>query len=114
MLEIILDWFFYNLLGLEASSHWVKSLYFFIYDSIKILLLLFLLILVMGFIRTYIPQKKIKKWIGKGKAGISNLIASSFGAVTPFCSCSSIPLFISFTEIGVPLGVAFSFLITSP
>ena len=114
MLEEIINWLLYSLIGLNADLKWVNSLQFFIYDSIKIVLLLFFMILIIGFFRTYLPQQKIKKWIGKGKYGLSNLISSSFGAITPFCSCSSIPIFIGFLEAGVPLGVAFSFLITSP
>ncbi|MFC1768642.1 permease [Nanoarchaeota archaeon] len=94
--------------------HWVESLNFFIYDSIKILLLLFFMILIIGIFRTYLSQNKVKKWIGRKKYGSSNFIASLFGAITPFCSCSSIPIFISFLEAGIPLGVAFSYLITSP
>src|SRR3989338_6944078 len=86
---------------------------FFIYDSIKILLLLFVLIWVIGFIRTYLPQATIKRWMEK-RGGVGNFAASLFGAVTPFCSCSSIPLFLGFLEAGIPLGVSFSFLITSP
>jgi uncharacterized protein len=114
MLEWIVNWFLYSLIGLDSSLKWVESVHFFVVDSIKIILLLFFMILIIGFFRTYLPQKKIKAWIGKGKYGISNLISSSFGAITPFCSCSSIPIFIGFLEAGVPLGVAFSFLITSP
>jgi hypothetical protein len=100
--------------GLDLSVRWVESLNFFIADSIKILFLLFVMIFVMGFFRTYVSQNKIKKWISKGKHGIGNVFASLFGAVTPFCSCSSIPLFLSFLEAGIPLGITFSFLITSP
>jgi uncharacterized protein len=114
MLEQIISWFLYSLIGLDSSLKLINSLHFFISDSIKIILLLFFMIFVIGFFRTYIPQQKIKKWIGKGKFGLSNLVSSSFGAITPFCSCSSIPIFIGFLEAGIPLGVAFSFLITSP
>jgi uncharacterized membrane protein YraQ (UPF0718 family) len=84
------------------------------YDSVKILLLLFFMIFAIGFIRTYLPQSKIKSWVSNKKKGVGNLMASLFGAITPFCSCSSIPIFISFLEAGIPLGVTFSFLITSP
>jgi len=114
MLEEIVSWILYSLIKLDSQLKWVESLHFFISDFIKIVLLLFLMISVIGFLRTYFPQEKLKKWIGKGKYGLNNLIASSFGAITPFCSCSSIPMFIGFLEAGVPLGVAFSFLITSP
>ena len=114
MLQITVDWFLYNLVGLDSSSRIIQSLNFFIYDSVKILFLLFWMILIIGFIRTYIPQNKIKEWLSGKRKGIGNLMASLFGAATPFCSCSSIPLFISFLEAGIPLGVTFSFLITSP
>lgn len=72
------------------------------------------MISVVGFLRTYLPQRKIKKWLSGRRLGFGNFLASLFGAVTPFCSCSSIPIFISFLEAGIPLGVTFSFLITSP
>ena len=72
------------------------------------------MILAIGFIRTYIPQNKVKEWLSGKKKGVGNLMASLFGAITPFCSCSSIPIFLSFLEAGIPLGVTFSFLITSP
>jgi uncharacterized membrane protein YraQ (UPF0718 family) len=104
----------YSAAGLNPEARWAESLNFFIYDSVKILLLLFAMIAVMGFLRTYLPQDKVRRWIGKEKFGLGNIAASGFGAVTPFCSCSSIPIFLGFLEAGVPLGVTFSFLITSP
>lgn len=114
MLQVIVDWILYTLLALDSSSSLVQSLNFFMYDSVKILLLLFFMIFAIGFIRTYLPQSKIKSWVSNKKKGVGNLMASLFGAITPFCSCSSIPIFISFLEAGIPLGVTFSFLITSP
>lgn len=114
MLQIIVDWLLYSLCGLNPGSRLVQSLNFFIYDSIKIMLLLFFMIFLIGIIRTYIPQKKIKKWLSGSRRGVGNVLASLFGAVTPFCSCSSIPIFMGFLEAGIPLGVTFSFLITSP
>ena len=112
MLQIVVDWFVYSFLGIESKLG--ESLNFFIYDSVKILLLLFFMILIIGFLRTYISQQRVKKWLTGRKYGSGNVVASLFGAITPFCSCSSIPLFLSFLEAGVPLGVTFSFLITSP
>ena len=113
MLLRFADWFTYKLIGLDPESHLGGAVNFFVYDSIKIILLLFSLIFVIGCIRTYLPQHKIKRWMSrKGVAG--NFFASLFGAITPFCSCSSIPLFLGFLEAGIPLGVTFSFLITSP
>lgn len=114
MLKELVDLLLYSLCGLNPELKWVESLNFFIYDSIKIILLLLVMISVIGFLRTYLPQHKLKKWISKKKYGLSNLFAALFGAVTPFCSCSSIPLFFGFLKAGVPLGVTFSFLVTSP
>ncbi|MFH0763332.1 MAG: permease [Candidatus Omnitrophota bacterium] len=113
MLQLIVDWFLYSLLRLDPASPAAGVVNFFIYDSIKILLLLFVMISVIGALRTYLPQERVRKWLA-AKKGLGNLFASMFGAVTPFCSCSSIPIFLSFLEAGVPLGVTFSFLITSP
>lgn len=102
-----------NLLNIELDSKLAESLSFFIYDSIKIIIFLFIMIAIMGYLRTYISQKKIKSLLSK-RLGISNFFASMFGALTPFCSCSSIPFYMGFIRAGVPLGVALSFLITSP
>jgi uncharacterized protein len=113
MLDWLVDWILYSVAGLNPDALWAKSLNYFIYDSIKILLLLFIVITLAGFLRSYIPEHKMRKWMG-GRYGFGNLMASLFGAITPFCSCSSIPIFISFLRAGVPLGTAFSFLITSP
>jgi len=114
MLQVIIDWFLYGLFNLDSTSKVAQSINFFLYDSIKIILLLIILIAVVGYLRTYLPQKKIKQWLNVKFPVLSNIFASSFGAITPFCSCSSIPIFLGFLEAGVPLGVAFSFLITSP
>lgn len=113
MLQLAVDRLVYDILRLPASSKITGVINFFIYDSIKIILLVFVMIAAIGFLRTFLPQRKIKEWLGKTK-GTGNLFASLFGAVTPFCSCSSIPIFLSFLEAGIPLGIAFSFLITSP
>lgn len=113
MLQLIVDWFVYGVLKLPGSSKLAGVINFFIYDAIKIMLLLFAMIMVIGFLRTFLPHGKVKEWLSKGR-GSGNLFASLFGAATPFCSCSSIPIFLSFLEAGVPLGIAFSFLITSP
>lgn len=113
MLRLIIEWLVYSVFGLSPDSSLSGVINFFLYDSIKILLLLFFMIAAIGFIRTYISQNKIKSWISKKKI-LGNLFASLFGSITPFCSCSSIPIFLSFLEVGIPLGVTFSFLITSP
>ena len=113
MLQLIADWFVYGVLKLSAQSKLAGVINFFLYDSLKIMLLVFVLITVIGFLRTFLPQRKIKAWLSRSK-GLGNLFASLFGAVTPFCSCSSIPIFFSFIEAQIPLGIAFSFLVTSP
>lgn len=113
MLQLIVDWLTYSIFKLDASSKIGAAVNFFIYDSVKILLLLFGMISVIGFLRSFLSQQKVKAWIA-GTKGWGNFFASLFGAITPFCSCSSIPLFISFLGAGIPLGVTFSFLITSP
>ncbi len=113
MLQSAVDWLLYSVFKLNPEFRLSGAINFFIYDSIKILLLLFVMISVIGFLRTFLPREKIKKWLA-AKKGLGNLFAAMFGAVTPFCSCSSIPIFLSFLEAGIPLGVTFSFLITSP
>ncbi|MFC1576487.1 permease [Candidatus Omnitrophota bacterium] len=109
----MIDWLTYSIFGFSPDSRLGGAINFFLYDSIKIILLLFFMIAVIGFIRSYISQSKVKAWIANKKA-FGNIFASLFGSITPFCSCSSIPIFLSFLEAGVPLGVTFSFLITSP
>jgi uncharacterized membrane protein YraQ (UPF0718 family) len=113
MLQLIVDWFVYGVLKFPETSLLAGVVNFFLYDSIKIMFLLFTMISVIGFLRTFLPRKKIKEWLNKS-GGFGNVFASMFGAVTPFCSCSSIPIFFSFLEADIPLGIAFSFLITSP
>jgi len=113
MLLRIADWLSFDLFGLDPSTRLAAAVQFFIYDSLKIFLLLAGMIFLIGVARTYLPMGKLRSWMGRG--GIwGNVIAALFGAVTPFCSCSSIPLFIGFLKAGVPLGVCFSFLVTSP
>lgn len=113
MLEAFVDWLVYSIFKISPESRLGSGINFFLYDSIKILLLLFVMISFIGFLRSYIPQNKIKEWLG-GKGILGNFFASLFGSVTPFCSCSSIPIFFGFLEADIPLGIAFSFLITSP
>lgn len=100
-------------LSLNPESRLAESITFFIYDSIKILILLYVMIGVIGVFRTYISDRKIKDTIAKS-GPFGYLLASLFGVITPFCSCSSIPIFMSFIKAGVPLGQSFSFLVTSP
>lgn len=114
MIQQSVDWILYSLFGLDSAISYVKVINFFLYDTIKVILLLFFMITLMGFLRTYLSQEKIRKWLTGKREGVGNFLASLFGALTPFCSCSSIPIFIGFLEAGIPLGITFSFLITSP
>ncbi|MBS5802800.1 MAG: permease [Brachyspira sp.] len=108
------DWFVYEILGLSESSHFGAAIHFFIYDTIKILFLLFSIISIIALLRSYIDNDKFKNYIEKQPKFIAHLLAAIFGAITPFCSCSSIPLFIGFMEAKISFGIAMSFLITSP
>ena len=103
-----------NAIGLDITGKLGGSIQFFIYDVIKIVVLLCTLIFIISYIQSYFPQEKTKKILGKFHGIWANIIAALLGTVTPFCSCSSIPLFIGFTSAGLPLGVTFSFLISSP
>lgn len=101
-------------LGLDTSNRWVASAQFFIYDVLKISILLCTLIFMISYIQSYFPPERSKKILGRFHGIGANTVAALLGTVTPFCSCSSIPLFIGFTSAGLPLGVTFSFLISSP
>ena len=114
-LQNISDWLVYNMIGLSEQSQLGSALNFFIYDTIKILILLFLITFFMGIVNSYFPIERIRNFLSRNKLyGLEYLFASIFGAVTPFCSCSSVPLFIGFVKGGIPLGVTFAFLVTSP
>jgi len=114
MFQYIADVLTYNIFRLEQTSRLADSVNFFIYDVLKIAFSILLVITLISFLRTYISPKKIKEMLSRTRFGLGYLIASIFGAISPFCSCSSIPFFIGFLEAGVPMGVAFAFLITSP
>ncbi|MDY3238693.1 MAG: permease [Anaerovoracaceae bacterium] len=101
-------------LGLDVSSRWGGSVLFFLYDVVKITMLLCVLIFVISYIQSFFPPERSRRILGRFRGIWANLIAALLGTVTPFCSCSSIPLFIGFTSAGLPLGVTFSFLISSP
>lgn len=114
-LRALIDYFTYTLLGLRPDTHIGVSINFFFYDTIKILILLFVISSLMGIINSYFPIERLRVYLTTKKLfGMQYVFASLFGAITPFCSCSSIPLFIGFVKGGIPLGVTFSFLITSP
>jgi uncharacterized protein len=109
------DWLIFGIFAISAESSFGIALNFFVYDTLKILILLFLITSIMGVVNTYFPIERIRNFLSRNKLfGLEYLIASLFGAVTPFCSCSSVPLFIGFVQGRIPLGVTFSFLITSP
>ena len=113
--QLFANWFSFNLLNLDPSSRLGESLNFFIYDSLKILILLLVINFLMAIVRYYLPIEKLKDFLASRKwYGLDYFLAALFGTITPFCSCSSIPLFIGFLEAGIPLGVTFTFLITSP
>ncbi|MEG0736590.1 MAG: permease, partial [Longicatena sp.] len=101
-------------IGFDLTSPFGGSLHFFLYDVIKITVLLCFLIFMISYIQSYFPPERSKKILGRFKGIWANIISALLGTVTPFCSCSSIPLFIGFTSAGLPLGVTFSFLISSP
>jgi len=101
-------------LGLDTENRWIGSIRFFVYDVIKITLLLCFLIFIISYIQSYFPPERSKKILGRFHGIGANSVAALLRTVTPFCSCSSIPLFIGFTSAGLPLGVTFSFLISSP
>jgi uncharacterized membrane protein YraQ (UPF0718 family) len=113
MLTQLLDSLLYGAFAFDPESRLAGALHFFLYDTVKIFLLLAVMIFAIGFVRTWLPEARLKQWMGRGGLW-GNAIAALFGAITPFCSCSSIPIFISLLKAGVPLGVTFSFLITSP
>lgn len=115
MIQKFADWLVYGLFDMDAATRLGSAVNFFFYDTIKILILLFLISAVMGIINAYFPIDRLRNYLQSHRMyGLQYLLASLFGAVTPFCSCSSIPLFIGFVKGGIPLGVTFSFLITSP
>lgn len=103
-----------NYLGVDLENKFGGSLQFFIYDVLKITILLCVLIFIISYIQSYFPPERSKKILGKFKGIWANIISALLGTVTPFCSCSSIPIFMGFTSAGLPLGVTFSFLISSP
>ena len=101
-------------LGVDVTSRWGGSLQFFLYDVIKISILLCLIIFLISYIQSYFPPERSRKILGRFKGLTAHIISALLGTVTPFCSCSSIPLFMGFTSAGLPIGVTFSFLISSP
>ncbi|MDK9717648.1 MAG: permease [Trichlorobacter sp.] len=114
MIKQFADYVTFHLMGLTPGSHGGEALNFFIYDTIKIFLLLTSIIFVVAIIRSSFPPERTKRILSHNREYVGNVMAALLGIVTPFCSCSAVPLFIGFVESGVPLGVTFSFLISSP
>lgn len=115
MIQKFADWLVYDIFGIVAETHLGAAVNFFFYDTIKILILLFFISAIMGIVNAYFPIDRLRNYLTTRKLyGFQYLFAAIFGAITPFCSCSSIPLFIGFVKGGIPLGVTFAYLITSP
>lgn len=104
----------YDLLNLEAGSHLGEAVQFFVYDTPKVMLLLTLIVFVVGVIRSFFTPARTRAILAGKRESIGNVLAAGLGIVTPFCSCSAVPLFLGFVQAGVPLGVTFSFLIAAP
>ncbi|MFN8529786.1 MAG: permease [Anaerolineae bacterium] len=113
-LQAVADWLTYTLLGLDPESHLGTALNFFLYDVPKILLLLSGMIFLITLLRTFVTPEQTRRLLGGKREGVGNILAALVGVITPFCSCSAVPLFIGFVESGIPLGVTLSFLIAAP
>lgn len=115
MIQRFADWLIYGIFGLDAATPLGTAVNFFFYDTIKIVILLFFISLIMGIINAYFPIERLRKFLSTHRLyGLDYFLAALFGGITPFCSCSSVPLFIGFVKGGIPLGVTFAFLIASP
>ena len=114
ILQQFADWLTYSILGLGPGSPLASSVNFFVYDSIKVTVMLAVIVFMVAIVRSYVTPQKVKKWVAGRTEGVGNVLAAILGIPTPFCSCSAVPLFIGFVESGVPLGITFSFLIASP
>ncbi len=113
-LEPFSYFFAYSLVGLEKGSHLGEAIQFFVYDTPKVMMLLTLIVFVIGMIRSFFTQERTRKYLAGKRETAGNVMAAFLGIVTPFCSCSAVPLFLGFVQAGVPLGVTFSFLIAAP
>jgi len=114
VIQSFANWIAYELLALSQGSHLGESLAFFFYDVPKIILLLSGMIFLITLLRSFFSAEQTRAWLGGKREGVGNILAASLGIITPFCSCSAVPLFIGFVESGIPLGVTFSFLISAP
>ncbi|MFA4858377.1 MAG: permease [Candidatus Margulisiibacteriota bacterium] len=114
MFKLIADWLVFSVFQMDPASRWSEVLNFFIYDTLKILVLMMTVVFVVALVRSFFPPQKIKEILSHEKWGLNYLTAAFFGVLSPFCSCSAIPIFLGIIEAQAPLGVAFTFLITSP
>ena len=115
MIQYFADWLVYGIFGLDATTPLGTAVNFFFYDSVKIVILLFSISFIMGIINAYFPVERLRHYLATHKLyGLDYFLAALFGGITPFCSCSSVPLFIGFVKGGIPLGVTLTFLIASP
>ena len=113
-IKIFADWIAYSVFGLIPKTIFGEAVNFFIYDTIKIFILLSVIIFAVSIIRSFLPAEKIRNILSRKNKFFGHFLAGTFGIITPFCSCSAVPLFLGFVEAGVPLGITFSFLIASP
>ena len=113
-LQLLANWLTYSVFNIAPKTLLANSVNFFIFDTLKIFVLLFVIIFIVSFIRTFLPPEKVRLFLAKKNKLTGHILASLIGIITPFCSCSAVPLFLGFVEAGVPLGVTFSFLISSP
>ncbi len=112
--EVFAKWLIYSVFSIQKDSYLGSSLEFFVFDVLKIFTLLFVLIYLVSFFRSFISKNKLQKVFTHERKYLGHFLAASLGIITPFCSCSAIPLFLSFLEIEIPIGIAFTFLIASP
>jgi uncharacterized membrane protein YraQ (UPF0718 family) len=112
--KLFADWLTYQIFSIPPKSLLAEAIDFFIYDTIKIFILLAVIIFIVSIVRSFLPQEKIRQILSHKHRYVGNILAAAFGIITPFCTCSAIPLFLGFIEAGVPLGVTFSFLVSSP
>ncbi|NJO92507.1 MAG: permease [Chloroflexia bacterium] len=113
-LDVLTNFLIYKIIGLESGTHLADSIWFFVFEVPKVFLLLILIIFIVGVVRSYFSAEKTKKKLEGKPLFVGNIMAALLGIVTPFCSCSAIPMFLGFVEAGIPLGVTFSFLIAAP
>ena len=113
-IQLFANWISFRVFGLMPKTLAGEAVNFFIFDTIKVFLLLAVIIYAVSIIRTYLPPEKIRNVLSHKNKYVGHILASLLGIITPFCSCSAVPLFLGFVEAGVPLGVTFSFLVSSP